>query len=363
MELSPLLRGERLVRTYGGRTVVDSVNVTLACGEVLAILGPNGAGKSTLFRLLALIERADSGRIVIDGSPVTTGETRAIRRLGTVFQRPYLFRGTVASNVGYPLRVRGTARAERQQRTAEALEWCGLEDAGRVDVGTLSGGEVQRVALARALIARPDVLLLDEPTANLDVSVRRRFREDLERIVRHAAGAAILITHDPADAFALADRIAVMENGRITQEGPPTDIVLAPATPFAAAFAGAELLLNGIVESGEAGLVTVRVGLARLVAIGTGGLQPGAAVHVSYRPEDVVLALPEHVGPSSAINRFTLRVGTVVPAGPLVRIRLSGEPELTALVTGRSAESLSLEPGRAVVAQLKATALRAFSAA
>ena len=357
-----MLRGERLVRRYGGRTVVDVERVAVGRSQVLAILGPNGAGKSTLFRLLALVERADSGRVLLDGSDVRAGETRAIRRLGAVFQRPYLFRGSVASNVGYALRVRGTARAERRQRIAEALEWCGLTDAGAADVATLSGGEVQRVALARALIGRPDVLLLDEPTANLDVSVRRRFREDLERIVRRAAGAAILITHDPADAFALADRIAIMEDGRIIQEGAPTDILLEPATSFAAAFAGAELLLNGIVESTEAGLVTVRAGEARLVAIGAGDPQAGTSVHVSYRPEDVVLALPEHVGPSSAINRFNLRVAAVIPAGPLVRVRLAGEPELTALVTQRSADSLSLEPGRAIVAQLKATALRAFIA-
>jgi len=357
-----MLRGDGLVRRYGGRTVVDVETVAVARGQVLAILGPNGAGKSTLFRLLALVEQADRGRVRLGGSDVHAGDTVAIRRLGAVFQRPYLFRGSVASNVGYALRVRGTARAERKRRIADALAWCGLADAGRADVATLSGGEVQRVALARALIARPDVLLLDEPAANLDVGVRRRFREDLERIVRHGAGAAILITHDPADAFALADRIAVMENGRIVQEGAPTDIVLEPATSFAAALTGAELLLNGMVKSTEPGLVTVLTGEALLVAVGTGDLAAGTMVHVSYRPEDVVLALPEHVGPSSAINRFTLRVAAVIPAGPLVRVRLAGDPELTALVTQRSADSLALAAGRVIVAQLKATALRAFKA-
>jgi molybdopterin-binding protein len=366
MELTAVLRGEALLRRRGGRVIVDVPAVAVSRGEVLAILGPNGAGKSTLFRILSLIERPDAGSVRLSGRPVSTGDTAALRRLGTVFQRPHLFVGDVAFNVSYPLRVRGTPRAERQQRVREMLERLGLTLHARASVATLSGGEVQRVALARALITQPEVLLLDEPTANLDVSARRRLHEDLEQMVRQTAGAAILITHDPGEAFALADRVLILEDGRIVQEGRPADIVLAPATSFAAAIAGAELLLDGVVAVVEAGLVTVRAGEALLVAAagdGAGALVPGQLAHVSYRPEDVVLALPEHAGPSSAINRFTLRVAAVVPAGPLVRVRLSGGPELTALVTQRSAGSLGLAPGRSVVAQLKATALRVHAAA
>ena len=364
MELSPLLAGERLVRRYPGRTVVEVDRIAVHRNEVLAVLGPNGAGKSTLFRILSLLERADSGRVLLEGREVRAGDTRSLRRLAPVFQRPHLFSGTVESNVGYALRVRGARGAGLRKAVAEALEWLDLGRLAAANVATLSGGEVQRVALARALIARPDVLLLDEPTANLDVDARRRFREDLERIVRRAA-AAILITHDATEAFALADRVVVMESGRIAQEGTPMDIALAPSTSFTAALSGAELLVDGTVTSAEPGLVTVQIGAGLLVAGAdrTPAFASGQRVHVSYRPEDVVIAPPEQAGATSAINRFVLSVSALVPAGPLVRVRLTGGPELTALVTRRSTEQLGLAVGTKVVAQLKATALRAFPAA
>jgi molybdopterin-binding protein len=362
------LRAEGLVRRYGDRTVVDVDVLEVGSGEVVAVLGPNGAGKSTLFRMLLLQERPDAGCIVLNGRQVHPGDAAAARQVAGVFQRPYLFDGTVAANVGYGLRARGVGRRERKRRVDEALEWLEIRALRDARIGSLSGGEAQRVALARALVVDPDLLLLDEPTANLDVSVRRRFREDLERLVRQRAGAAVLITHDPGDAFALADTVAVMQSGRIVQAGPPDRLVLEPATPFIAAFTGAELMLDGAVRSAEEGLVTVEVaaGLCVVAAAWTDRASPpspGQRVHVAYRPEDVVLATPEDAGVTSAINRFTLTVTGVFPSGGLVRVRLGDVLVLSALVTRRSAEALRLEPGRKVVAQLKATALHAFPAA
>jgi len=362
MELKPVLEGIGIVRSYGGRRVVDGVSVQVKQGEILAILGPNGAGKSTLFRVLALVERPDGGSVRLRGEPVGPGSTDAIRRLGAVFQRPYLFRGSVESNVGYGLSVRGIGGELRRNRLDEVLDLLALKDVARSDIADLSGGEIQRVALARALATQPEVLVLDEPTANLDVTVRRRFREDLERIVRRTAGAVILITHDPTDAFTLADRIAIMEAGRIVQEGEPTDLILDPATPFVAAFTGAELLLNGRVTRSDGELVTVDTGGATLVAAARegGGLQPGRRVHVGYRPEDVVITLRGDAPATSAVNRFSMKVSALVQAESLVRVRLGGELQLTALVTRRSADALQLAPGVCVMAQVKATALRAF---
>lgn len=358
-----LLQGESLRRRYGGRTVVDVESIGVARGEVLAVLGPNGAGKSTLFRLLGLVESPDSGRVLLDGLPVRAGDTASIRRLGAVFQRPYLFSGSVAYNVGWGLRQRGVARAQRTARVEEAIESTGLARLAGADVATLSGGERQRVALARAIATRPEVLLLDEPTANLDVTVKRGFREDLQRLVRRAAAAAILITHDPTDAFSVADRIAIMERGSIVQLGTPTDLVLSPATPFAAALTGAELLLDGVVAANDGGLVAVDVANATVHATAhQSEMREGDRVHVAYRPEDVVLAVPGDAGVTSAINRFPGRVGTIVPAGAFVRIRIDGDITLAALITRRSAESLGLVPGGSVVARVKATALRAFKA-
>ena len=362
---APPLAANGLVRRYGARTVVDISTLYVQRGEVLAILGPNGAGKSTLFRLLLLVENGDAGEILVNGTRVRPGDTAA-RKLTGVFQRPYLFAGTVESNVAYGLRVRGADRQYQGAQVMSSLAALGISDLRRTPVHQLSGGEAQRVALARALAVRPDVLLLDEPTANLDVTAKRRFREDIERSVRSGAPAAILITHDPADAFALADRIAVMQDGRIVQEGKPEDLIFAPASPFVAAMTGAELLLDGIVDRVDEGLVTVILqGGQRVIAFaGNADAVPAIAesVHVGYRPEDVLLSDPADAGATSAVNRFQLVVAGVASTGPLVRVRLDGAIRLTALVTRQSSVTLGLEPGRAVVAQIKATALRAFRA-
>jgi len=360
-----VLRAEGLQRRYGGRTVVDVAQLEVGTGEVLAVLGPNGAGKSTLLRLLLLLERPDAGRVTLDGREVRAGDIEARRRMAAVFQRPFLFSGSVCSNVEFGLRVRGVGRTHREQLVARALESVGITNLAGSPVNTLSGGEAQRVALARALVLSPTLLALDEPTANLDVTVRRRFREDLERVVRGEGRSVLVVTHDPADAFSLADRIAVMENGRIVQQATPSELVLAPATPFVAEFAGAELLLDGRATDVDPPLV--RVELTGRVALWTtasldGGVAAGQRVHVAYRPEDVTLARAEAIAETSAINRLELTVAALSPSGSLVRVRLQGAIELVALVTRRSAEALALQPGVRVQAQLKASAVHAYRA-
>jgi molybdopterin-binding protein len=239
------------------------------------------------------------------------------------------------------------------------MEELGLTSLGGADVGRLSGGEAQRVALARGLVLEPAVLLLDEPTANLDITVRRRFREELGRLIRGRAGSALLITHDPGDAFDLADRVAVMEEGRIVQVGTPHDLTADPATPFVAAFTGAELLLDGVVEALGEGVVEVRTGGCTLVArCPDVGLEPGAEVHVRYRPEDVLLAAGSM--DVSARNRLSMTVRSVTPAGGMVRVRLGGPIDIAAMVTRSSAEALALAPGSSIDALLKAAALTVY---
>jgi molybdopterin-binding protein len=359
-----MLSAESVVRRYAGREIVHVDALMLRAGEVLALLGPNGAGKSTLFRMLLLLERPDAGRVLLEGRAVRPGDRAAMRRMAAVFQRAFLFTGSVRDNVEFPLRARGERQPARA-RVAEALAAVGLEGVADRDVRTLSGGEAQRVALARALIARPAVLALDEPTSNLDVTVRRRFREDLERTLRDRDRAVLVITHDPVEAFSIADRIAVMEAGRIVQLGTPSELMLAPATPFVAEFGGAELLLDGRVLGAEERLLQVelsggtRVWATARTADGADRLV-GARVHVAYRPEDVLLAAAGVASETSAVNRFTVRVRTVAPLGALVRVRLTGPLELVALLTRRSAEALQLSADSEVSVQLKATALHAY---
>jgi spermidine/putrescine transport system ATP-binding protein len=358
----PLLSAERLVRRYGGRTVLDVEALAVHRGEVLAVVGPNGAGKSTLFRLLLLLERPDAGVVRVAGAAARPGDRGARQRLAGVFQRPLLFSGSVGENVAFGLRARGLAPTECRDRVADALRWLSLEQVAGADVRTLSGGEAQRVALARALVTEPDVLLLDEPTSNLDVSIRRRFRADLERVARQRARAIVLVTHDATEAFGLADRIVVLHEGRVVQEGTPDDILLRPGSPFVAELSGAELLLHGTVESVDGALAAVRVADGTLLWATTAstGVERGTGAVVAYRPEDVVLATAA-AQPTSAVNRFDGRVETLVPAGAFVRARVRADAMvLTALLTRRSVESLGLVAGSPVSAQIKASALHAW---
>lgn len=361
----PLLEVESVQRRYRGRLVLDVDQLHVNAGEFLAVLGPNGAGKSTLFRILLLLERPDAGGIRWEGREVRPGDKAVRGRVAGVFQQPYLFSGTVRRNLEFGLRATGIPAVEQARRIADSLEALHLGGLEERNVRTLSGGEAQRVALARALLLAPDVLLLDEPLANLDVGSQRTLREDLGRITREHARSVILITHDPGDAFSLADRIAVLQEGRVTQVASPHELVVDPATPFIAAFTGAELLLDGRVEEQrEDGLMAVRLSSgAELLVPQTRAWARGSPVHVSYRPEDVVLSEIGTPFLASPRNVVRLRVATLTPAGGLVRVGLEGAARLVAVVTRSSVQALALRPGLEVNAHLKAAALRAFAAA
>jgi molybdopterin-binding protein len=351
--MSEVLLGARaLRRSYEGRTVLDVAELSVGRGEVIAILGANGSGKSTLFRVLMRLERPDSGEVIFNGDT-----------MAGVFQRPFLFSGSVRENIGFGLK-RMPDRADRIASAADAFGITRLLDAS---VARLSGGEAQRVAIARAVAMRPDVLLLDEPAANLDVLIKKSFRADVERAARAHAGAVVLITHDPAEAFGLADRIAVLDGGRIVQTGLPADLLDDPRTPFVASFSGAELLLDGVIADVADELVYVAVGDTFVWGV----VPPdhdwvpavGMRVHVSYRPEDVMISVPDTAHEMSARNHYRLRIDAFHGSGGLVRLRLGGVLQLSALVTRTSAESLSLKPGMEVIAHMKATALRALRSA
>ena len=362
---APLLQADGLVRRHGARAVLDVERLTVERGEVLAIVGPNGAGKSTLFRTLLLLERPDAGEIRLDGNVMRYRDRRARGRLAGVFQRPLLFTGTVRQNVAFGLRAAGITGARQNERVDAALGWLELEALAARPVHTLSGGEAQRVALARALVLEPQIVLLDEPTSSLDVSARRRFRQDLERVARQHAGSVVLVTHDAADAFGLADRIAVMHDGRIAQTGTPDEIMLRPGTPFVAELTGAELLLQGTVESNSDGLAAIRVSpdVVLMAAVPHDvTLLARAAAAVAYRPEDVSLAGAGPAQETSAINRVAAQVEMIVPAGALTRVRIRAADGivLTALLTRRSVTALGLSPGSAVTAHIKAAALHAW---
>ena len=357
----PLLSGTGLRRSYGGKTAVDVGHIELAEGELLAVFGPNGAGKSTLLRLLSMLEKPDAGRVTFRGVSGRAAE-RALRAASAVvFQRAHFWRDSVEYNVGLGLALRGISRSETRERSRDVCEQLGISHFLPAHVSELSGGEAQRVALARALVLDPEILFLDEPTANLDTDARLDLRDDLERVARERATSVLLITHDRNEAFHLADRVAVIRDGRLIQTGTPKEIYENPADAYTARLTGAELTIPGTVLTAEERMVTVDIGGASVLALGDAA--PGERVKIAYRPEDLVIAPPGL--PSTDLSTRNLLYATVSERrdmGGLVRLRMRGPVELVALITLDAAEELGVDAGVRVAVRVKATALHAFPA-
>ncbi|MGW3460864.1 ABC transporter ATP-binding protein [Streptomyces olivaceoviridis] len=225
---------------FGGRAVLDAVGLDVAEHEVVCVLGPSGSGKSTLLRAVAGLQPLSGGRVLLDGRD-QTGVPAHQRGVGLMFQDHQLFpQRDVGANVAFGLRMHGVAKGERDAEVGQLLELVGLPGAGRRAVASLSGGEQQRVALARALAPRPRLLMLDEPLGQLDRSLRERLVVELRELFGRLGTTVLAVTHDQGEAFALADRVVVMRDGRIAQSGTPLEVWQRPADAFVARFLGFE---------------------------------------------------------------------------------------------------------------------------
>ena len=277
------VRLEDLSRHYGPVVALDHLDLTLEPGELIALLGPSGCGKTTTLRLLAGLEDADTGRVVVGGRDIT-GLSAAKRDMGMVFQAYSLFpHMTVRQNVAFGLRLRKVSAAQRDKRALEMLDLVGLSVQADRYPHQLSGGQQQRVALARALAIEPQVLLLDEPLSALDAKVRAQLRDEIRRIQLDVGITTLFVTHDQEEALAIADRVGVMREGRLEQLAPPTEVYSRPATSFVAEFVGLSNRLAGEVRGSE---VIVRGCKLPLVERDT----PDGQVVALVRPEAVSLA-------------------------------------------------------------------------
>lgn len=291
-----MLSASHLRVTYGEHVAVDDVSFTVEQGQVLAVLGPSGCGKSTLLRALAGLEPLAAGRITTDGADLAGVPTHR-RGFSLMFQDGQLFGHlTVARNVGYALRLRRVPPAESQRRVAELLALVGLTGYGDRLPASLSGGERQRVALARALAVRPRLLLLDEPLSSLDASLRQRLAAELREILTVAGTTALLVTHDHEEAFAVADRLAVMRAGRLVQEGAIADVWAHPADPETALFLGYARVLEGEPAArvaAAAGLPTYAFLALRRSAltVALSGPLAGVVLGIRSEPEQLRLVL------------------------------------------------------------------------
>jgi tungstate transport system ATP-binding protein len=352
-----LLRTVDLEQRAGAAVLLNRVNLSVEKGEVFAVIGPTGAGKTTLLRLINLLDRPSAGDIYFDGEKITDSSRNVIqvrRRMAMVFQKPAVFNSTVYENVAYPLKVRGGHGKAASSGVYDLLDTIGLGGYAKRKAKTLSGGEAQRVALARAVVTQPDLLLLDEPTANLDPGTVKMIEELVMQFNRDSGLTVIMSTHDMQQAQRVAGRVGVLMKGELVQVGRPDDIFYSPGNAGIAGFVGMRNLLKGDVMRNEAGIAVIDVNGREIEAVSD--LRAGSAVEIYIRPEDVVLSLPAPAG--SARNNLRCAIRSLAANGPLCTVVADCGFPLEALVTGRSAAEMGLIPGQEVYASFKAAAVR-----
>lgn len=326
-------------------------NLSAEAGTTVALLGPNGAGKSTAVWALAGVIPLDNGHVRLDGQTLDDPAAGVFvppedRRIGAVFQDGLLFPHlTVLDNVAFAARRGVDSSGEASRIAHEWLDRLGISDLSGVRPGGLSGGQAQRVGLARALASGPDLLLLDEPLSALDVATKARVRRILSEHLSSFEGPRVLITHDPAEAALMADRVVVLEAGLVTQTGTPDEILRAPRTPYAADLAGLNLL-TGVAAGG---VVRLEGGLDIRIA----DTSVAGAVLLTIHPRVVSLHPGQPEG--SPRNTWPSVITSVETLGDLARVHLEQPIPLTAEITERSRRSLGFEPGSEAWVAIKAT--------
>ena len=285
---------QNLTKKFGDTAVLKNISLEVQDRELFLLLGPSGCGKTTLLRLIAGFYQADEGQLFFGDRPMD-GVPPHQRNTGMVFQNYALWpHMTAAENVAYGLEVRGVRAAERTQRVAEALDIVQMGKCADRAPNQLSGGQQQRVALARALVIRPDVLLLDEPLSNLDARLRLELREEIRRIHAQTRVTTIYVTHDQKEALSLADRVAVMRDGRIDQIGEPRAIYRAPSNRFVADFIGEINWLEAQVQDQSDGAMRLRTDFGEFRALPQTRLAAGQKAWLGFRPEAVEIGVSQH---------------------------------------------------------------------
>lgn len=301
-----------LSRHYGPVRALDGLTLRMEPGQLVALLGPSGCGKTTALRILAGLDEATAGSVWVDGRDISRVPANK-RDIGMVFQAYSLFPHlTVRDNVAFGLKMRGMAKRDRQARALEMLDLVGLAAQSDRYAGELSGGQQQRVALARALAIRPRVLLLDEPLSALDAKVRTQLRDEIRRVQQEVGITTLFVTHDQEEALAVADRVGVMNAGRLEQLATPADLYTAPATPFVAEFVGLSNRVPAEVVDGQ-----VRLWDRTVAAL------PGSVTGVGtalVRPESVRLS----AGASEATGSGVVQSVSFLGAVSRVRVALAG---------------------------------------
>jgi tungstate transport system ATP-binding protein len=351
-----LIETVNISQNYDGREVLKNVSLKIDRGEVFTLIGPTGAGKTTLIRILDLLEPPHSGKLFVDGVNVTTrriDQLEARRRMSYVQQRPLVFTMNVYDNIVCGLKWRHMKAATIKRKAEEALELVGMTDYKGRSAKTLSGGETQRVAIARALVTEPEVLFLDEPTANMDPVSTAKIEEVLAHIINERKTTIIMATHNMSQGQRMASRLGVLINGELLQTGSVNDIFNQPQNREVAEFVGVENILEGVVEQKDNELTRIAVNNEKISAISNFAV--GEAVYVLIRPEIIVFSLSGEAG--SARNVFRCRVNKINTIGSSVRMEVACGFPLLGVITAQAAQDLNISIGKDLYASFKATAI------
>jgi putrescine transport system ATP-binding protein len=301
----PLVRFEAVSKRFGPIAAVDALTLEIAQGEFFALLGPSGCGKTTLLRMLAGFEPPSEGRILLDGEDINAVPPHR-RPVNMMFQNYALFPHlTVEGNIAFGLRQEEVGRAEIAERVGEMLALTRLQGFGGRRIGQLSGGQRQRVALARSLIKRPRVLLLDEPLAALDKKLRAETQFELMELQRKLGTTFVIVTHDQEEAMIVADRIAVMDCGRLMQVAPPSEVYENPSSRWVAGFIGEVTLIEGRM----ADAATIGTPLGQLRVADSGAVKPGEAAWLALRPEKIGMGAERPNGDFNAVAGTVFEIG------------------------------------------------------
>ncbi len=354
-----LIRTANVGQRYEGRDIIKSINLSINRGDVLALIGPTGAGKTTLLRILDLLEKPYSGQVYFDGAEVSRSkelQLKARRRMSYVHQKPIVFSTNVFNNVAYALKWRHIKKSEVRIKTEDMLGLVGLAGYDHRNAKTLSGGETQRLAIARALVAEPEVLFLDEPTANMDPMSVSKIEEVLAHIIEEKKTTVVMATHDMSQGQRLAQMIGVLINGELTQVGTPIDIFTMPKSKEVAEFVGVENILNGEVVGKEGELTNIKVNSSIINTVND--FDVGEKVYVLIRPEVIVFSLS--LDATSARNVFKGKVNSITTVGHIVRLEVDCGFPLLGTITKHAAQDLNIAIGKEVYASFKATAIHAI---
>jgi spermidine/putrescine transport system ATP-binding protein len=333
-------------RSFAGVPAVESVSLSVAEGEFVTLLGPSGCGKTTLLRIVAGLETADEGRVEVDGRDVSDLPAHK-RPVNLVFQRVTLFPHlNVFDNVAFGLQLQKLPKDEIRKRVAEGLELVGMASFEKRSPSTLSGGQAQRISLARALVNRPRVLLLDEPLSALDLQIRRQLQRELRQIHRELGVTFLYVTHDQEEAMTMSDRIVVMRDGVIQQEGSPSQVYRQPASQGVARFLGTSNMVAGTVAAVEGEVALVECPGFRTKVHGM-TLEHGQAVMVVLRPEAIELSPGDDN--ATDMDALTGTVRDVEFLGPLCNFIIDG-PGVSLVISQRSSDSDQFKLGDRVTA-------------